>query len=60
MEFGNEHDTPRQTAFCTLLHAGPVATNHALARYDIIIYVFHLHSLLGRTVWRKPHSSKLS
>ena len=23
------------------------ATNHALARYDVIIYVFRLHSLLG-------------
>jgi len=32
---------------------GRAATNHALARYDVIIYVFRLRSL-GRTVWRKP------
>jgi len=32
MEFGNEHNTTRQTGFGT-------PTNHALAYYDVIVYV---------------------
>ena len=32
MEFGNEHDTTRQTDFGT-------PTNHALAKYDVIVYL---------------------
>jgi len=53
MEFGNEYDDTTNG----LSHiAARQATNHALARYDVIviIYVFRLHSLLGRTVWQKP------
>ena len=55
MEFGNEHDdTTNGLSHVAAVTPGRAAANHALARYDVIIYVFRLRSLLGGTVWRKP------
>jgi len=39
MEFGNEHDTTRQTDFST-------SSSHALARYDVIITSVRLNSFI--------------
>jgi len=45
MEFGHEHDDMTNG----LSHvAAQQATNHALARYDVIIYVFRLRSQVGQ------------
>jgi len=45
MEFGNEHDTTRQTDFGT-------PTNHALAKYDVIVYLVEVGGAKNRSCCR--------